>query len=357
MHAIAELRYNRLSEMPEPKITGRNSMSGVGESYQKASEPQTIQEEVILFLAHVKQTQSPAVYASNHQAMQVFFNFLTDYSPEDRIDFPPQLNADVLRQFLTHLQDAYSPETEHAYLRAVTTWIAFLTSKGLVHEDLNQECKSLSQKIRRKKPKPEPQIPFDLIGATQALVATYPIPSPNPDLPIQRERLRVLRDKALIFTIIDTGLKASEITDLRVHSVDHSAPSVTVRGIFLSIKPTTSLAIRDYLNERQPLDQQQQGLTLSSLPLFARHDKRASTHILAITRWTVGNIIAFWSNQAANSSSGEGHSVTPSQVRHHFVATTLDATQDLQLTQLRARHKDKSTTRHYLPKPDPTLHD
>ena len=330
-------------------------MAGVGVSRIKPQNLITLQEAMHRFLEQIRRTQSHATYASYRQAISAFSQFLEDTSAHATIEAVASITT--VQNFLTYLQQNYSPETEHAYLRAVAAFIQSTTSQSAIDSQLLDQITALSHTTRRKKTRLEPQIPYDAITQIRAHLASYPIPELDPDATIQRERLRVLRDKALIFTIMDTGLKPSEISDLHISDINHDNPSIQSHGMSLPISHDTHRAIRNYLAERMALDTQEHIVPYNSLPIFARHDKRASDHVLSISRWTVGNIITFWSKLAAESNSTEGNAVTPSLLRHHFVASTLEATHDLQLTQQRARHKDRGTTRHYLRKTNSTTTD
>lgn len=320
-----------------------------------ASTHVTIQSAILDFVDHSAHNDSSATAASNNQALKLFSRFLIDHTlTNPLVDTLSALSVTHFEQFLTYLQTNYTPETEHSYFRAVCSFAATLASSANIDSSLPILLSRLTTS-RRKKHKQEPHIPYDQIEQIRQYVDQFPLPDANPDSTYERERLRILRDKALIFTMLDTGFKPSEITSLRIHQLDLRNAAITLQNTTLSLSPTTFNAIRRYLQERASLDQQQRDLPTSALPLFARHDKRASTHILAISRWTVGNIVTFWTRLATGHSLPTAEAITPSLLRHHFVDVTLSATNDLALTQQRARHKDKGTTRHYLhtrPKPD-----
>jgi integrase len=303
------------------------TVNGVGAPNSTTSDAPTIHEAISRFLDHTQHTQSIATATSHHQALTVFVKFLSTHtSLNPGSAFLSHISASVFYDFLIFLQTTYSPETEHSYFRAVT---------ALANSPTNAQTLA-------------PEIPFEIIARIHSYLEYIPLPEPDPEAPIQRERLRLLRDKALIFTIMDTGLKTSEITALRLENIDFNQPSITFQQMALPLEQTTIRAIQGYLRERAPVDQRQNELSHQSLALFARHDKRASSRILPISRWTVGNIITYWTHLAIEPSTTQTQPVTPSLLRHHFVIATLTATDDLQLTQQRARHKDKGTTRHYL---------
>ena len=312
------------------------------------ADAQTLREEILAFLDRAKRTQSPATAASYHQALSAFSRFLSQTISAAGTNSAADITFATFQDFLHYLQQRYSPETEHAYLRAVVTFYQTMAADSTMPANLTQQLIDLSHTDRRKKLRHQPQIPYQTIQLTRQFLTNQTIPEPNPDTAIQRDRLRMLRDKALIFTIIDTGLKAHEVAKLKINDFNASTVSIHSHEVSLPIQQDTDHAIHDYLRERAPLDQQQHMISYSALPLFARHDKRAADHVLAISRWTVGNIITYWSRLAAEPRTETLNPVTPSLMRHHFVASTLEATHDLELVRQRAGHKDKGTTRHYL---------
>lgn len=332
-------------------------MSRVGAFRPKSPIPLPLQDDIFRFLEHIRTTQSPTTYASYHQALTAFTRFLANAPTNSRISTSADLTLTDAQDFLFHLQQTYSTETEHAYFRAVVAFIRTTSTNATITEDLLEKLQNLAHTARRKKARQEPKIPFNSVDKIKQYLITQPIPDATPDANIQRQRLRTLRDKALIFTIIDAGFKPSEIASLHIADFDQNTSSIRSPRTPLPIQSNTYHAIQEYLHERIQLDQQQRNAPYSSLPLFARHDKRASDHVLAISRWTVGNIISYWSNLAGEPSSEEKHTLTPSLLRHYFVASTLEETHDIELTQKRARHKDKGTTRRYLRRPNTTSSD
>jgi integrase len=103
--------------------------------------------------------------------------------------------------------------------------------------------------------------------------------------------------------------------------------------------------IKDYINTRAALDGGS-GRVLSSLPLFARHDRGAGSKIKPITTTTGRNIVI----TRVRECLGEGAvgSITPHSFRHYFVTTVLRGSGgNLKLAQELARHKNIAVTQRY----------
>ncbi|MCB0180129.1 MAG: tyrosine-type recombinase/integrase, partial [Anaerolineae bacterium] len=97
-----------------------------------------------------------------------------------------------------------------------------------------------------------------------------------------------------------------------------------------------------YLSLRSELDQQQGRQKV--LPIFARHDKRASKRVLPISARTAENIVTdyvvhFLGEEARGT-------ITPHTFRHYFV-TRVARQHDILVAQNLARHESISTTSGY----------
>ena len=71
----------------------------------------------------------------------------------------------------------------------------------------------------------------------------------------ENQRPTALRDRAIIFLLVDTGLRASELCDLRLRQVDLKSHRIVVMGKgrkerTLPIAPRTAQALWRYLSTR-----------------------------------------------------------------------------------------------------------
>jgi integrase len=163
------------------------------------------------------------------------------------------------------------------------------------------------------------------------------------------EKLRNFRDKALLLTLADTGLRAHEACNLRRGDVDwiQGRALVIGSGEKRSVVRFTTRAIdalKEYLALRSTLDSGS-GKQLTSLPLFARHDKGAGKKIKPITPTTGRNIVDERVRLALDDQA-KGN-ITPHSFRHYFVTTVLRGSGNLKLAQELARHKNIQVTQRY----------
>ena len=163
------------------------------------------------------------------------------------------------------------------------------------------------------------------------------------------ERLRALRDRAFIITLADTGLRVHEACNLRRGDIDRNEGRAIIIGkgnkqsvVRFSGRSLDSL--NDYLSIRADLDGAS-GRPLSSLPLFARHDKGAGKKVKPMTTTTGRNIVSEHVLQALGDKA-QG-SITPHSFRHYFVTTVLRASGNLKLAQELARHASIQVTQRY----------
>jgi integrase len=165
----------------------------------------------------------------------------------------------------------------------------------------------------------------------------------------ETERLRAMRDRAFLFTLADTGLRVTEVCNLRLGDLDWSKEQAIIigKGDKKSVVRFTTRAMRalkDYLSLRAELDGGS-GKQLTDLPLFARHDKGTGKKIKPITPTTGRNIVAERARQALGVNA-EGH-ITPHSFRHYFVSTILRGSGNLKLAQALARHENIQITQRY----------
>jgi integrase/recombinase XerC len=163
------------------------------------------------------------------------------------------------------------------------------------------------------------------------------------------ERLRALRDRAFLITLADTGLRVHEACNLRRGDIDWNEGRAVIIGkgdkqAVVRFSNRSLSALKEYLTERSLLDGGS-GRPLSSLPLFARHDKGAGKKVKPITTTTGRNIVSERVQQALGKNA-EGR-ITPHSFRHYFVTTVLRASGNLKLAQELARHASIQVTQRY----------
>jgi site-specific recombinase XerD len=170
-------------------------------------------------------------------------------------------------------------------------------------------------------------------------------------LPTQSElqHLRNLRDRAFLITLADTGLRVHEACGLRRGDIDWNEGQAIIIGkgdrqAVIRFSSRSIKALKDYLKARSELDGIS-GKPLTSLPLFARHDKGVGKKIKPITTKTGRKIVESRVSEVAGTNSIG--TITPHSFRHYFVTTILQSSGNLKLAQELARHRNIQVTQRY----------
>lgn len=149
---------------------------------------------------------------------------------------------------------------------------------------------------------------------------------------------RGLRDRALIELLYATGLRVSELLQLRPSDVDLHARYVTTlgkgrKGRIVPIGDEAARWVERYLRESRP------------------HlvGKRSSPRLFVNARGGVGlSRVGFWKIlRTYAQEAGIGRSISPHTLRHSFATHLLERGADLRAIQMMLGHADVSTTEIY----------
>jgi integrase len=273
-----------------------------------------------------------------------------------------ELSEDAIGWFAVWLKHL-SPATERLYLQAAIGFYEYLAAERL-HSPNLPRLKLLMRQRARRTGQRLPQFPREMIEKVLDYISQLPLPTEalggndneskvdqNPAnlSPTETEKLRILRDRAFLVTLADTGLRVNEACSLRRGDMDWNEGRAIIIGkgdkqAVIRFSTRSMQALKDYLNARASRD----GSTrraLQSLPLFARHDKGAGKNIKAMTTATGRNIV----DARVREALGEEYAgkITPHSFRHYFVTTVLRASGNLKLAQELARHANISVTQRY----------
>jgi site-specific recombinase XerD len=226
----------------------------------------------------------------------------------------------------------------------------YVDSEKLI--DVNQS--RLTVLIRQRSRRPGirlPQFPEDEIAVLLDRVQNVEnlLLSTNSDEDAASVKLRAYRDRAFLITLADTGFRVHEVCNLRRGDIDWNDQRAIVIGkgdkqAIVRFTSRSLLTIKDYLSCRAALDGKS-GKQLSSLPLFARHDKGAGKKVKSMTPATGRNIVKERVAQFLDKEMvGK---ITPHSFRHYFVTSVLRGSGNLRYAQELARHKNIQVTQRY----------
>lgn len=301
----------------------------------------SIQVAVDKFVQIVRRSRSANTANSYAKGLSLFLRTIEKHGYKANTDPANKLTEDCLSWLLDALKD-YSPATEQLYTATVTRFYNFLMAEKLSDINLFRMREIIRMRIRRTGQR-LPQFPrADIEKVLDALLET---PTPSDEASYMRN----LRDRAFLIVLADTGLRVHEACNLTRGDIDWNEGRAIIIGkgnkqAVIRFSERSMAALKDYLQVRSKLDGKS-GRPMTSLPLFARHDKGAGKKIKPITPTTGRNIV----DEKITLILGEEAKgkITPHSFRHYFVTTVLRASGNLKLAQELARHANIAITQRY----------
>ncbi len=311
----------------------------------KVKKPVSIYEAVKRFLENITLSRSPKTALAYRNGLNAFLNSMQD---NKQINIKETICDESLEEQISPFMDTlkyYSPATERLYITAVYNFFVFITAEGIYEPNLARIKMIIKQRARV----PGQRLPQFPRKAIDALVK-YANSLANQPSDTITDRLRNLRDRAFLITLADTGLRVHEACNLRRGDIDWEEQKAVIIGkgdrqAVVRFSSRSLRVIKEYLALRSELDNRS-GRPLSSLPLFARHDKGTGKKVKPITPTTGRNIVA----QRVEEALGDEMkgAITPHSFRHFFVTTVLRGSGgNLKLAQALARHKNIAVTQRY----------
>jgi integrase len=297
------------------------------------------------YLRSVKDSRSVNTFKTYENALQFYQEMLSD----KRID-PTQADIHEISEetigWMIQALRHHASTTERLYLTALTGFFEYLAAENLIPVNLPRVRLLIKQRARVPGVR-LPQFPKDAIEAILDHMEGFTTSIPTDiDLPM---RLQLMRDRAFIITLAETGLRVHEACNLRRGDIDWTEGRAVIIGkgnreAVVRFSRRSQIVLEEYLKLRAPLDGAS-GKPLGSLPVFARHDKGAGKKIKPMTTTTGRNIVADWVEQILGKDAAG--TITPHSFRHYFVTRVLQGTGNLKMAQELARHRNIAVTQRY----------
>jgi site-specific recombinase XerD len=309
-----------------------------------SEENRRINQVIQSYLSNLALSRSENTARTYRNALNVFTQVLREYHLDPETALIEELKENAVL-WLARWLKAYSPTTERLYLTAVYGFFEYIAAEGLAEINLPRVKLLIRQRARRVGQR-LPQFPRAEIDQ----MIDYAINLAYTSSTGSNEHLRTLRDRAFLLTLADSGLRVHEACNLRRGDIDWNEGKAVILGkgdqqAIVRFSSRVLHALKDYLAVRGGLDGAT-GRPLTSLPLFARHDKGAGKKIKPITTTTGRNIVAERVKEALGP--GAVGRITPHSFRHYFVTTALMGSGgNLKLAQELARHKNITVTQRY----------
>jgi integrase/recombinase XerC len=303
----------------------------------------SISRVITAYIESVTAARSINTGRTYHNAMTAFEITLSEHEIPPETMSIASLPEEALTWFINALK-VYSPTTERLYLTALTGFYEYLSAERLCEINLPR-VRLLIRQRARKPGQRLPQFPYNNIENILEYAKKIALSTEGDDT----QYLINLRDRAFLLTLADTGLRVHEACALRRGDIDWNEGRAMIIGkgnqqAVVRFSSRSMKAVRDYLSARGSLDGGS-GRTLSSLPLFARHDRGAGKKVKPITTTTGRNIVTQRVREALGPEAVG--TITPHSFRHYFVTVVLRASGNLKLAQELARHKNIAVTQRY----------
>jgi len=304
----------------------------------------TISDAIAAYLDSVRLARSENTSLTYKKALNKFAGVIEEHNLSPEETKISALDEEAIVWLATSLKDS-APATESLYLTAVSGFYNFLVAEKLCEVNLQRLEMLIRQRARRPGQR-LPQFPREDIEK----VLLYALGLAEMPAEDENQRLRDLRDRAFLLTLADTGLRVHEACALRRGDVDWNEARAIIIGkgdqeAVVRFSSRALSALKNYLDARVVLDGAS-GRPLTSLPLFARHDKGAGKKMLLVTTTTGRNIVRLRVREALGEKAVG--TITPHSFRHYFVTTILRGSGgNLKLAQELARHKNIAVTQRY----------
>ena len=220
-----------------------------------------------------------------------------------------EINAYISYLFKEHLKSS----SINRNISSIKAFYLFLMKKNIL------KVSPIAEVVT---PKQEKYLPISMSESEVEIL----LKSPNTKIKIEK------RDKAMIEMLYATGMRISELVNLKITNVDMQRCVVKVLGKgskerLIPFGETASEALNDYMKDRQSL---------------------ASKEIFLSNRGTKMSRQAFWSRiKVYLAREGLKDSISPHTLRHAFATHLLNRGADLRSVQLLLGHSDLSTTQIY----------
>jgi len=303
----------------------------------------TVRQALDRFLSEVAAGRSRNTHKAYRQAADRFADVLAERGVPPTLTPISDLDTEWMAWFIQSLRP-FAVATERLYVTALSGFYEHVAAEGWAEVNL-PALKRLRRRGRREATRlpPFPHREIEQVLETVAREATTPSAG-------EQETLRMLRDRALLFTLADTGLRVAEACSLTRGHIDWNEARAVVLGkgnreAVVRFSRRALRYLRAYLDARKELDGAQ-GRPLDSLPLFARHDRGAGGRVLSLSPRSAEKSVARWV-AAALGPRARG-TITPHTLRHYFVTVALRGSGgDIRLAQELARHRSIATTERY----------
>jgi len=308
----------------------------------------------------IEKNRSPKTVRNYHFYLDRFFNF-------GKISSPKDITLDIVRSFRLWLHR--QKEINGAELKTSTQNYHLIALRSFLKYLAKNDVKTLApEKIELAK-MPERQISFlDGSDLEKFLEAPFQDPQRNKEKPSAVTETIKLRDKAILELLFSTGLRVSELANLKIDDINLKKDEFSVRGkggkvrvVFLSNQ--SKFWIKKYLENRYDmspylfvaLDKAEKSRKVENSHKSKtglknnRKDDSLSTN--GLTPRSIQRLV-----ERCAKIAGITKNITPHVLRHSFATDLLQNGADIRSVQAMLGHSSITTTQIYTHVTDQGLH-
>ena len=269
--------------------------------------------EFVDYLTNVKKSSNNTI-ASYHRDLNKLYNYLNSIEVTDI----NKITSTNLNSYVLLIEkQGMSTATVSRNIASIKAFFVFLLRKGDISEDPSEVLKP--PKIEKKTP---------VILTTEEVNLLLEQPSGNAP--------KDIRDKAMLELLYATGIRVSELINLKLSDVNLSLDYIQCRDgnkdRVIPFTKETKIALEDYINTAR-------------VALCTENQEYLFTNCQGspMTRQGFWKIIKFYSGKA-----GIKKDITPHTIRHSFAMHLVNNGADLRAVQEMLGHSDISTTQVYV---------
>ncbi len=298
-------------------------------SFSRAGKLARYYQQFLEYL-EIERNRSPKTLQNYDHYLKRFVEFCAKQGVED----PEDIDLELVRSYRLFLNRMTQKDKS---LKVITQNYHLISLRSFLKYLAKRDVKSLAaEKIELPKT-PSRQVEFLAVDEVERLIEATKS---------EKNKLTQLRDRAILEMLFSTGLRISELTNLKQDQINLKRGEFSVRGkgdklrvVFLS--PDATIAIQKYLEERED----------NSKALFIRHKEKESVEKQiesqgeaknGLTPRSVQRIIKKYAKIA-----GIVKKITPHTLRHSFATDLLTNGADIRAVQEMLGHASISTTQIY----------
>jgi integrase/recombinase XerC len=280
----------------------------------------TVTNTIQTFLSSLENVKSSNTIRVYRNALQNFIQSIIDQGVD-----PSKLPAELVSEdwYSNYIKNIsyLALSTQKAYIQGIVNWYQYLHLELNITIDINR-IKLLSRSLRNKPLRKIQQSPpyFEISRIIEYIQNVGDFSFTEKD-----EKLRFLRDRVVIFLLVDTNFESSELCESVKADLDFKNGQISrnprgKRNQSSKLSRRTVTALREYFIARNELDKLS-GRSPNTLPILARHDRGAGKKLKPITTKTITNIIKFRAEEALGYQPQDP--ITPIVFRHYRSSTIL----------------------------------